>query len=264
MAALALLASAGGAGAAPTIVSINLCSDQLGLALADRAQILAVGRLATDPALSALHREAAGLPTVRGAAEEVLALKPDLVLSGAYRERKTNELLRRMGFRVAALTAPDDVPALAALLRRVGAEVGHPGRGERAAQAVTDLFREPPEGRGMAVLVWRPNGFVSGRGTLVDAALAAAGLDNAATRAGIGAWGTMPLERLATMPPDLLVLDDHITDKASRAQALLVHPVLARLAPPMRIGAVATRDWLCAGPWMAAAVARLRALKAGP
>lgn len=248
------------AAAAPTVVSINLCSDQLVLALADPGQIRAVGPLAADPTLSALHREAALVPAIGGSAEEVMRLAPDLVVSSAGAQRKTNHLLERMGFRVLALGAPDDVEGVAGMIATVADAVGQPDRGRRLAAELRAAFRPPPDPSGLRALVWRPNGYVSGAGTLTDAALAAAGLRNAAALAGIGAWGTMPLERLLTDPPDLLVLDDHMPVKSSRAQALLVHPAIARLAPPMRIGSVETASWLCPGPWMRAAVDRLRAL----
>lgn len=263
-AALLGLLPAAPAGAASSVVSINLCSDQLVLALADRAQILAVGKLAADPAYSAMHREAAGIPTVRDTAEAVMRLAPDLVLSGAYQQRKTNELLGRLGFRVLALPAPDDVDGVARLIVTVADALGQGPRGTRLAAELRAAFRPPEHARGESALVWRPNGYVSGRGTLTDAALAAAGLDNAAARAGIGSWGTMPLERVVMAPPDILVLDDYTTDRSSRAQALLAHPALARLSPPMRVGAVPTAEWLCPGPWMRAAVLRLRALAREP
>lgn len=255
-----LLPPVAGAAALPRVVSINLCADQLMLALADPGQLLAVGRLAADPTLSAMHREAAAVPATGGSAEEVMRLGPDLVVSGAAQQRKTNALLRRMGFRVLALGAPDDVEGVAAMITEVAQAIGQSARGKRLAAELRAAFQPPPDPSGAAALVWRPNGFVSGRGTLSDAALRAAGLENTAALAGIGAWGTMPLERLVTRPPDILVLDDHMAVKSSRAQALLVHPALARLAPPMRIGTVPTAAWLCPGPWMRAAVDRLRAL----
>ncbi|BBK30561.1 iron complex transport system substrate-binding protein [Stella humosa] len=252
------------AAAAPTVVSINLCADQLTLALADRAQILALGPLAADPALSVMAPEAAGIPILRGTAEEVMRLRPDLVLSGAFQQRRTNLLLERMGFRVLALPSPDDVAGVAAMIDSVGQALGQGQRGRDLAATFRAIFAPPAASPTMTALVWRPNGFVSGRGTLVDAALAAAGLDNAAALAGIGAWGTMPLERLVARPPGLLVVDDHMAVKSSRAQAVLVHPALARLSPPMRVGAVATATWLCPGPWMRGAVDQLRRLAAAP
>lgn len=259
-----LLLLPGAAAALPTVVSINLCADQLVLALADRSQILAVGRLAADPSFSAMHREAAGIPAIRDTAEAVMRLAPDLVLSGAHQQRKTNELLGRMGFRVLALPAPDDVEGVAALVGTVAEALGQGRRGERLAAEVRAMFRPPERPSGESALVWRPNGFVSGKGTLSDAVLAAAGLGNAAALSGIGQWGTMPLERVVTAPPDLLVLDDYSSDKSSRAQALLVHPALARLSPPMRIGAVPTAEWLCPGPWLQAVILRLRLLAQRP
>ena len=260
LALVAALAATSAAARPPTVVSINLCADQLALALADREQILSIGRFAADPTLSALHAQAAGLPTNGGAAEEVIRLRPDIVLSGAYRERRTNSLLRRMGLTVLALTAPNDVEGTAALAIEVGTAIGQAERGQRLAASMRAMFVAPATSPVRSALVWRPNGFVSGRGTLVDAALTAAGLDNAAARMGAASWGTLPLERLVSTPPDVLVIDDHLDAKTSRAQSLLIHPVLARLSPPMRIGAVKTRDWLCAGPWMEAAIRQLRVI----
>ncbi|MGB0498119.1 MAG: ABC transporter substrate-binding protein, partial [Rubricella sp.] len=66
------------------VVSINLCTDILVLQLADPGQIAALTFLATDPRSSILAEEAAGFPLIRGRAEEVFALDPDLVLAGAF------------------------------------------------------------------------------------------------------------------------------------------------------------------------------------
>src|SRR3546814_12478291 len=52
------------------VVSLNLCVDQYLLALADREQIAALTTFATDPAMSAAAERAAGIPQIRGAAEE--------------------------------------------------------------------------------------------------------------------------------------------------------------------------------------------------
>jgi iron complex transport system substrate-binding protein len=44
------------------VASLNLCTDQLLLALADRAQIASLSRLARDPPVSFLAGQAEGLP----------------------------------------------------------------------------------------------------------------------------------------------------------------------------------------------------------
>src|SRR5690554_3799563 len=100
---IGLLTVVGGAAlaAAPErIVSLNLCVDQYLLALADRDQIAALTQFARDPEVSAAAAHAEGFHQIRGAAEEVVQLNPDLVLGGSLTRRDTRNLLRRMGYRV--------------------------------------------------------------------------------------------------------------------------------------------------------------------
>src|SRR3546814_2918470 len=72
-------------GAAPTqprrIVSLNTCADQYVLALADPAQIAALSPYGHDPELSAAVGKARAFRTLKRPAEEVLALRPDLLRS---------------------------------------------------------------------------------------------------------------------------------------------------------------------------------------
>ncbi|WP_317616335.1 substrate-binding domain-containing protein [Paracoccus mutanolyticus] len=89
-----LVALAMPAGAAPRrVVSINLCTDQLALAVAAPGQLVSVSELARDPALSAMASRAAAIPSNRGRAEEVLALRPDLVLASSLGDAATVRLL---------------------------------------------------------------------------------------------------------------------------------------------------------------------------
>ena len=44
--------------------------------------------------------EKSGIKLIRGGAEEVLKLKPDLVLAGTYTRRATRELLARQGLKI--------------------------------------------------------------------------------------------------------------------------------------------------------------------
>ena len=54
------------------IVTTNVCADQLALILADRSRIMSVSRLAADPGVSNLAREAEGLPVNGARAEEIV------------------------------------------------------------------------------------------------------------------------------------------------------------------------------------------------
>src|SRR5687768_16724460 len=60
------------------VVSLNLCADQLLLALADRDQILSLSPLVRDASISYLRANGAGLPVNAGKAEAVLFSGADL------------------------------------------------------------------------------------------------------------------------------------------------------------------------------------------
>ena len=78
-----LLISMVSAGPKPTrIVSINLCTDQLLLQLVGHKRIASVTYLAADPYISYSANLAVGLVKNHGLAEEVVALNPDLTLTG--------------------------------------------------------------------------------------------------------------------------------------------------------------------------------------
>ncbi|MEW8396486.1 MAG: ABC transporter substrate-binding protein, partial [Candidatus Thiodiazotropha sp.] len=62
------------------VVSVNLCSDQLLLLLADPPQVASVSHLATQPASSFVAEQAARYPLNRARAEEIIRLQPDLIL----------------------------------------------------------------------------------------------------------------------------------------------------------------------------------------
>ncbi|MBK9079818.1 MAG: hypothetical protein IPL91_12170 [Hyphomicrobium sp.] len=96
-AAAFVLASAEAAEPPRRIVSLNLCTDQLLLDLVEPERIAGVSYLATDPTLSADAVRLEPFKKLKGTAEEVLALHPDLVIAGEYTTGATVDLLRRLG-----------------------------------------------------------------------------------------------------------------------------------------------------------------------
>src|ERR1700688_2966562 len=90
----------------PRIVSMNVCTDQLLLPLADPAQILGLSRYSHDARQSWAAGEALRYPSLSGAAEEVLVLKPDIVLASLFDRRSPRELLKAQGLRRAEFSVP--------------------------------------------------------------------------------------------------------------------------------------------------------------
>ncbi|WP_245238964.1 ABC transporter substrate-binding protein [Methylobacterium platani] len=242
------------------IVSLNLCADELVLRLADRGQVAAVTYLAGDPRGSTVAAQAAGVPVTRGLAEEIVALKPDLVIAGAFTTRTTVGLLKRIGFPPLELGVPANFDGVRAQIRQVAAAVGHPERGEAmVAELDATLARVVPASRRLRVLVLRPNAFTVSPGSLGDAIIRAAGLVNVAAEIGRDRTGSVPLEAAALADADLVVVDAGETGTPSLADALLHHPILERLRAQGRTVPIPNRLWTCPGPQVAEVVVRLAA-----
>ena len=68
----------------PRVVSMNVCTDQLLLPLADPAQILGLSRFSRDAWQSWAAENARRYPNLSGGAEDVLVLKPDIVAASLF------------------------------------------------------------------------------------------------------------------------------------------------------------------------------------
>ena len=123
----AVLAQAGGAVPARAsdqparIVSLNMCTDQLLVDLVAPERIAGISFLGTDTTLSAEARRLTKFKTLRGTAEEVLALKPDLVIAGEYTTGATVDLLRRLGQTVLLVPLANDFDGMRATIRQIAA-----------------------------------------------------------------------------------------------------------------------------------------------
>lgn len=266
--ALAALAGAGASSAAAQeaprrVVSVNACTDQLAMLIADEDQLRSVSWLAADPRVSAMAADAAAFPLNRGRAEEVFLLRPDLVIAGAYTGRASADMLRRLGVRVETFEPAARLEDVAAHLRRMGELLGRTERAEaiaadfevRLARLRTEIERRP------RAALYYANGYTAGDRSLAGQILVAAGLSNVASGAGFPDGGTMPLELLVTAAPDLLVEGEPYPG-ASRAEAILEHPALSALRGAER-GRLADSDWTCGTPFVLRAVDELARVRDG-
>lgn len=249
------------------IVSINACADQLLLALADPSQIAALSVYATDPAYSYLADQAKAFSHDAGAAETVIRHEPDLVFAGRFTKRETRSMLKRLGFKVVELDTVKSIDDSIAQIRDVAALLGHPDRGEaliarieqaraKAAAAVPAGAHEP------TVAVYQRRGYVTGQNTLTGELLRLAGFADMGGQLAGKTGGFVPLERIVTAKPDLLVVADAHVVAADQGSALLAHPALRELYPPERRIALPGRLTLCAGPSLPEAIETLAAERA--
>ena len=238
LAALFTAVLTGAASAAgPKIVSINLCTDQLALELADPDQILGLGPFAVDQLRSPFAERAAAFRRLSGAAEEVISIRPDLVLAGRYTRRATRELVRAQGLPLVELDPPRTVAEAIGQLRDMAARLGHPERGEAAVVGIERALaaaRAVASGRRESVLALQRRGWIAGGGAMIGSIMEAVGLRNAGAELAKGLGRQVSLEVLVASRPDLLLLGSASERADDQGSALLQHPALRRLWPPDR------------------------------
>jgi iron complex transport system substrate-binding protein len=103
------------------VVSINLCSDQLLLMLADADQVASVSQLALEPLSSFVAKQAQGYPINHARAEEVIALQPDLVLATSHDNPRLLTTLANLGYRVEKLPRANDLRQIISNIRQLAA-----------------------------------------------------------------------------------------------------------------------------------------------
>ena len=101
------------------VVSLGPCLDAILVEVADRSQIAALSRYSRDPYGSSIAETAKALPFTSGTAEEIIALSPDLVLTGIG--QTTTSALDRLSIRSEVFDVPETVAASLAQVRRIAA-----------------------------------------------------------------------------------------------------------------------------------------------
>lgn len=256
----AALMAAGPSHAAPRIASINVCTDQLLLSLADAGEIAGLSPYARDAWQSWQADKARQFPLLSGGAEDILALNPDVVVASRFDKRATRELLRRHGVQLVEFAMPRNMAEVRAQLRRMGGITGHPERADTEIarlDAAIAQAREAIGNRNVRVLPLSRRGWVDGRDSLVGALLQEAGLRNAADELGITDGGFVSLEAVIALEPDLLLVSEAGDRAEDEGTALLLHPALQRFYPATKRIVIPERLTVCGGVMLADALERL-------
>jgi iron complex transport system substrate-binding protein len=241
----------------PRIVSMNVCSDQLLLTLADPEQILGLSRFSRDGWQSWAADRARRYPVLSGGAEDVLVAKPDIVVASLFDKRSTRELLKANGLHLAEFTVPRTLDEVKDQIREMGEVVQHPDRARaeiarldaaiaRARQAATDKhYRVLPLSR---------RGWVSGRDSLVSSLLTETGLLNPAGELGVAFGGFASLEAIISLKPDFILVSEAGDRAEDDGRAFLLHPALERFYPPEKRIVIPERLTVCGGVMLAEAL----------
>ncbi len=240
-------------GAPRRIMSLNICTDQLLLALVPERRIASLTFMAREPVPVRMWPQAARIPINRGSAEEVLAARPDMVLTGPFLPVLTRHLLERSGARIVEVPLAENFDQIADVTRLVAKAVGAQARGEVLVAHMREDLRALRDGRPampIRVAEWGTGGYVPGQGGLFGQVLAAVGARSIAQGDGY-----YDVEALVAGRPQALLFADTYAGLATLRADQNDHPALKA-----RFARVSYSSFYgCGVPQVAAAARRLQA-----
>lgn len=252
--------SSASAAGLPKLASINACTDQLLLALADPDQILGLGPYSRDATRAWSAAAAHRYPQLSGEAEDVLMLKPDVVVAGSFTKLATRQLLKEQGQRLETFDVAHSISDVKAQIARMGELTGHPDRAaayNARIDAALARARRFVARKHYRVLAVSRRGWVAGSRSLSSSLLAEVGLASAAGDLGLKYGGFASLEAIISLRPDFLLVSTGSEFAEDEGRAFLLHPALEHFYPPSKRIVVSERLTVCGGPMVIDALDRL-------
>lgn len=194
------------------IVSLSPSNDEILCALVDEKRIAGVSKFSQDAAASYVADAARRINVfVDRNAEQVVALRPDLVLAARYTKIDLKALLAETKTPLIVTTDFRNFSDVEANLRLIGQAVGEESRAdavisEMRQKMTTSRSRLRPEGAGLRTLYFASGNFSAGAGTSIHEILLAAGLKNAAAEGGIKGHVKLTSEQVIQINPDVILI----------------------------------------------------------
>ncbi|MBV9063573.1 MAG: ABC transporter substrate-binding protein [Alphaproteobacteria bacterium] len=248
-----MAASRAAASGPQRVVSSFLCTDEYVFRLLPPKRIAGLSYLSADthPVVSTIAGQVKNIPLVRASAEQVLALHPDLVVTYENTNVRQTQLLRAAGLRVLEVPWAESLADVRKITRMLGAKLGAKARAETLVRAMDSALTAANQGvphQPLRVLIYEPNGYATGGG-LTDQILATAGLQNVGSRSHLTRSGTLPIETVLTLAPDLMILNGERQEEPARADLVVQHPALKALSGRTLAVHTSLVPLLCPGPW---------------
>jgi len=242
------------------IVSHNLCTDQLLLDLAQPGQIAGLSPYAAQAQRSYFADKARPFPILSGTAEDIVVLRPDLVVTGRFSKRETRAFLRARNVPMEEFDTALSIAETRRQITRFGEITGNTAKAaDRLAELDAALaeLRAAASATRLTILPLSRRAWVSGRESLVSDLLIQAGLTNAAAELGFRFGGFAHLETIVKLRPDAVLLTRDRIEPEDQGEALLLHPALRHLFPPERRLVIPESLTVCGGPMLAEAMRTL-------
>lgn len=240
------------------LASVNLCADQLLLAIATHEKIVALGPFAKDPSMSFFAREAIAYPRLSGRSEALIGLNVDAVAVGPFDNRFMRAVLKRHKLSEIIVDRWSSVNSMLHGVQAFGDRIGESVNARRLVAEIEDELeglrararRSPP-----ATFLFLHRRGLIGEAGIVSELLEIAGMSDVAKNVQPQ---FLSVEGVLALRPDFLVLPGLGQKLEDRGVELLEHPALRRLYPETRRITAPDRLTACAGPATSALIQHLK------
>jgi len=211
---------------AQRIVSVNQCVDQM-IASLSVEQLVSVSWFSHEPH-APLYQVLRQLPANHGLIEEMLEIKPDLVIGGEHGAPGLKGMLAKFAIPWRELPLPHNI----AMLNENWSRLGRWLQREQAAASIVSENRQALakakaqlKPLNIAAVIVNPRGWIAGTGNFQHAFMESIGLTNLAAANGVRGWAQVSLEQLLNWRPDFIIMASTGYEGHSRATAWQQHPV---------------------------------------
>ena len=251
------------AGYPQRVVSINLCTDELAILLSKPGQLVSVTTLVKDPQLSRYWQLAKRYRSHKVSLEQIISLKPNLVLASQYTPKAIRQRLIRLGYRLYILPEAKTISQVKKNIIALGVQLGNKDKADRLVTKIErqlnafDSVSRVKKNKLLDILIYLPGGTSRSDKGLLNQLVEKAGMRNLAIKKGYSGWHPVSIEQLLRWDPDFLMVIQTESSARSVAKELLTHPAIQYYQKQNRLIAIPTQWISCGNPSMVKTLNRL-------
>jgi iron complex transport system substrate-binding protein len=243
---------------------MNPCVDAILLEVADPKQIQAISHYSQDPRATSVPLEwAMQYRATSGSAEDVIAERPDLVISGPHQSIQTIAALKRLNIPLMQIAVPSSVDESKQQIATIAERIGRTDKGRELNAQIDNAMANSRTGAPLiSALIWQGGGLVPGEGTLAHEMMTRTGFRNISSSLGLMQWDILSLEGMLASPPSVLLSSKYDSDAGNGdSNRMLSHPIFQRAGVHIRVAQFPSELLHCGGPTIIKATARLSEIR---
>ncbi len=212
------------------ILTFSMYTDQIVLGLVTSDHLVGINSLLDDPVLSNIIPIAKKITKKVGnpGAEEVLSMKPDLVIVSDWTQAEKIQSMRDLGLKVVSVKSPETIQDAKDAVSQVAAAIGEPEKGrqligmmdKKLAEIREKTSKIKPEQRKNVVLLSLMTAY-GGSGCAYDDACREANVINGIAAAGLKNGQQLTKEMLIKINPDIMLLPVYTGQGSYDTQAFI-------------------------------------------